>query len=717
MNHTKIVFLTLLILTISCIPIQINGLEVITMPISRPLPTLPEPILSGDSLQVEVTFNFPHDITASLYSHYDSGFLVLSGEPIEKDDVWVINFDVPDLRPGLYDLHISFNGKDYVQERSVWVLDDWPESITISQISDIHQPYGGANFSQYIYEQNLLNPDLILVTGDVVDVETIARAWQNLHETLNFSKVPVYLLPGNHDHTNFAQYYKQYGGKTNYTITIGDFFIVALNSHGGGYVTIEEIEWADKVLSENCDKVKILAFHHPLFSGEYEEDLGVLKGGEISGDWQQIEELTDKMYFTWTQNIENAKALLRVIQENNVDLMLSGHVHRDLIYDLNGENLFVTTTTIGGGSSQYRGYRQVTINANGVITLDEYGESNKYNPPNSIPLGKIKYVYKQANDGTRTAVYAIIENNLEISLRKARLEFIVNQEIDSSSYAITPAPKSSEVLTTNNGHHFITYYDVMPETTLTATIYANEDGISPEIILNLIEDPEMEKFVTGDITVTDNGWGVKDIKASFSFDNSTWRLLPLTQEPAITPSEWKINIVEDVYSFAFSGEDTTTVKIEATDFAGNTAIKESTIKLSTTEPTPEPANIIYKSISINPAVVGINQEFTVSIMLENIGDVTDTEIVELYLDDELMDDESVEVESGSSEEVRFTLIKKTPGVFTVKAGDKTTTLTVEESEPEPEPRGIPIPSVYILLGVLLVTLYLASTNSLIIRKL
>ena len=164
MMYRKLIPLSLIVLVVMMPIFPALGVEVITKPISRPLPTLPEPVRPGDPLRVEITANMPLDVSASLVSMYENVPLTLSSGPTEDGPLWILTFTVPDIQPDLYDLHINFTGKSYVQERSVWLLEEWPESLILSQISDIHQPYGGENFTQYIYEQNLLNPDLIFVT-------------------------------------------------------------------------------------------------------------------------------------------------------------------------------------------------------------------------------------------------------------------------------------------------------------------------------------------------------------------------------------------------------------------------------------------------------------------------------------------------------------------------------------------------------------------------
>ncbi|MBD3171333.1 hypothetical protein GF326_02570 [Candidatus Bathyarchaeota archaeon] len=706
MKQRKLVLFTLII-TVFLTPIfTAQGIKVITEPISKPLPTLPQSVLQGGTLRVETISNMPQDVSASLVSPYDEADLTLTEGPTDSDGTWILEFTVPMVRPGLYDLYITFTGTEYIQERSVWVMTEWPENLTISQISDIHQPYGGNNFTHYVYEQNLLNPDMIFVTGDIVDVETIRAAWENVQGTMKYSTVPIYFQPGNHDYTNGAQYYKQFGGKTNYTVTLGDFFIVSLNSHGGGYVKLDEIAWADNILSENQDKVKIIAFHHPLFSGEYEVDQGSLKGGEITGSWDNIEELEDIMYFTWSQNMDNAREMLKVIEENDVNIIMSGHVHRDLIYHLNDQHHFITTTTIGGGSGQYRGYRHITVGVDGLVQLDEYGETRKYDPPNSIPLENIKYLYKRSNDGTGTAASAIVKNDLSMTLEDAKLEFIVDKTLDPSAYTFTEEPKYYEVITSSEGHHFITYYDIPPESMFTTTISAEPDTTSPDITIHLPENYDEGTDVFGSISITDDGWGVEKINAEYSIDGSTWTSIPLDLAPKISPTEWIISYAEDYYEFTIPGEGEIELKVDATDFAGNTVSEQSTVYPTVPKPTTNLANITYDSITASSTTAEAGVPITITITLNNTGDKQGNETVELYINDELTDSETVTVEEGATETVSFTIKMDEAGTYNLVAGDKATIITVTEPEQEPS-GGIPVSPVFTVIG-LISTVYLLS---------
>jgi predicted MPP superfamily phosphohydrolase len=683
-----------------------NALKTYSEPVKRPMPSLPEPVIYEGILPVEVISNTePTNIKAKIWSKYETAILRLSENPIRTSDSWIIRFSIPEIRSGLYDLNLVFYENEKVvnvtQLNSVWVLEEWPEEIKICHITDIHQPYGAENFSHLVYEQNLINPDLILVTGDVVDVETIRSAWENLQITMEKSEVPIFILPGNHDHTDDARFYKQYGGMTNYTVTIGDFLILALNSHGGGYINHDEIQWADKVLKENPNKIKIMAFHHPLLSSEYEDDQGTVRGGEITGTWKNIQELKKFIYFTWSDNMDHAEEILRVIEENEVQLILAGHVHRDMIYILNAKHSFVTTTTIGGGTSQYRGYRLIKLFNNGTYQLDQYGQENKFNPPNSIPLEKIHYFYKKENDGSQTAVSATIKNDLEMPLKDAELEFIVNKNISPSSYSFYPEQQQNfEVITTQDGHEFIITLDVESQSVYNITIAAEEDTIDPEINLHLPQKYDEATSPNAIIEVTDSGWGIKDVKAFYcSETNTNWTPIEITQRINLEIDEWDITQTKDYYEVPLEGVGEITVRVEAEDYAGNTAfVEETTTPISKT---PE----YTLSINSEPMTVEIlingnpeNTPYTEELpegpyIIEVEPTVTENAFEYMFQkwgDGETSTSRSIILESNASLEIIYEEVPP------------------EEEEPPEEDEdtrgGIPIPTSYIIIGLIASTI-------------
>jgi 3',5'-cyclic AMP phosphodiesterase CpdA len=575
----------MLALITSVATIQGYTATVITDPIMSPLPSRPEPVIAGGSLIIRVKAGEGAEgWSANLLG--DWGAVQLTG--VDSDYIdgrgWTVMFQVPvNLPEGLYDMRLSYSdeGKavDVTQSRCVWAMEEWPESLNLIHISDIHEPVGKNLYPVFIFEANLLNPDLVIVSGDIVDVETIAAAWNYLQYTTLKLEAPSYMLPGNHDYSGASSnYYRKYWGPVNYTVTIGDFLLVTMSSTGEGFVSMDQLTWADKVLRENPDKVKILSYHHPLLSSEYEDDFGVVRGGEITGSYTDMEALESLMYPSWRAKMSEATELLRIIESNDVRLILSGHVHRDMIYILNNRHYFVTTTTISGGLSpgSYYGYRSITIDNQGNVELDEYASTRLFDPPNSIPSGHIKYVYKNANDGSSTAVTAHVENGLNMTLNDARLEFTVSSAVPPEEYGFSTEPDSYTVTTTPEGHVFTALVDILPRSELDLTLSAGPDSEEPTITFTVPDSYAEGEQIRATIDVSDSGWGVKSVEAWYRGDE--WTLLELPDGPVIDGDHWKYTFPSERFNVTLPGlGGEVTLKVEAVDYAGNFAQAETTV--------------------------------------------------------------------------------------------------------------------------------------------
>ena len=74
-----------------------------------------------------------------------------------------------------------------------------PEPMRLVQLSDVHIGSMNAAFIRKMVEKtNRLNPDKILITGDLVD--TFGRSTQNTLKLLADFEAPVYFVSGNHEH-------------------------------------------------------------------------------------------------------------------------------------------------------------------------------------------------------------------------------------------------------------------------------------------------------------------------------------------------------------------------------------------------------------------------------------------------------------------------------------------------------------------------------------
>lgn len=557
---------------------QAQTIRTVTSPVRYPLPTVPEPALIGGPLRVEVDAGSEAGgWAAKLTSDYGAYFLTMINGSYAEDRGWTLFFEVPEtLHPELHSLNIAYSDEgdtiNYTQPRSVWILEEWPDRLTICHISDSHlgaSPYGADVFATSVYEINLIQPDIVIHTGDVVDIETITSAWIYLQRILDWLEVPSYLLPGNHDYAGArSAYYQRFCGQLNYSADMGNFLFVALDATDAGYVELNQLQWAERVLQGQPDKVKIMGFHYPIFS---EDD-----GGNITGSWEEIEKLKDYMYPSWWEHPIEACELLRLIEEYDVRLVLAGHIHRDVVYVYNNRHYFVTTTTCGGSlrHGDYHGSRLIEIDTEGNVGFDEYAERRLFDPPNSIPTGNITYYYKAANDGTENAVSATIINGLERRLEDARLEFHVSSEYPIEDYEFQLAePTSYETSTTEKGHSFTAYVDVPPMSTLYLTLASVEDKVEPNIDIGLTGKIEEEMPITLTVDVGDEGWGVKGLEISYSTDGgSAWTDVDLPSHLRVNRDEYILDYPTSRYEVTIPGQAGGTellVGVKAWDYADN----------------------------------------------------------------------------------------------------------------------------------------------------
>ena len=697
--------------------------EEFTKIVNYPLPSVPEPVLSGGDLRVEVKAG--SDVSgwsARLFSRFGASELEFLNSSL-TNDLWTLYFKAPTgLPPGLYDLDIEYVvGSDivqYTQSRCVWLQDEWPDSITISHISDLHEQHGRDPIAQYINEVNLMDPDLIIASGDIVQTETVAAGWDYLYAQLELLDVPSYLLPGNHDHAGGSSLiYQRFAGPLNYSVAFGDFLILTLDSHLTGQDWINQFQWVESELDKHSEKTKILAWHHPILGFEIEDLEGKPSGYNITGSWEDLEPFEDIVYRGWRWgpdlNATAFKDLLRIIQVYDVRLILNGHIHYDIIHILNNRHYFIDVGPVGGGlpPGQYHGSRLITIDSNGNIDLDWYASNNTSGWPNSIPVEGLTNWYSSANDWSESAVTATVVNDLEMPINDARLEFRVSDGSPVEGYTFSVEPNEYDVYTVDEGYIFVSYFDVDAGDRLDVTLSAGGDSQSPEILLDLSDYGEGEPL-TGTVTAMDGGWGVDGVAVYYRNDvTPSWTSIELPFSPTINGDVYDITYPEAVRTFAIPAQAVTSglvVKVEATDHAGNPAIFE-TADLSTPP-------VYTLSVDTDPSGIAVTVDG---------GDETspytgehEAGSYELSVPDEVefsgknytfsgwddgytgssrtlsLDEDTSLV--ASYEEV---VVEEPP-----EEPDEPVEETEEPDEPEEEPdkpAGIPLPTSYVLIGLLL----------------
>ncbi len=202
--------------------------------------------------------------------------------------------------------------------------------VFIVHLSDMH--VGAINFredllSDAINRSNELNPDLVIVTGDITD-NGYYHEFVDAAEYLDLIESPMLAVPGNHDSRHMGtESFEELIRKRCSTLSVRNEQIKAIGLDSSepdldyGKVGRSQQKRLEKLLNktENSDLYKIIALHHHL--------IPVPKTG------RERNVLTD------------AGDILMSIIDGNADLVLSGHKHVPHVWKLEN-TAFVTAGTV-----------------------------------------------------------------------------------------------------------------------------------------------------------------------------------------------------------------------------------------------------------------------------------------------------------------------------------------------------------------------------------
>lgn len=196
--------------------------------------------------------------------------------------------------------------------------------MLIAQLSDPHvRPKGflyqgvidsNAGFADAIGNVLALDvrPDLVLITGDLVD-EGQPAEYEMVRESLAALPIPYLVIPGNHDHReNFRSAFSDHPylpahGPLRYCVDDYPVRIIGLDStipgKHHGHIDQAGLDWLADTLARNTVKPTLLMLHHPPL---------------VSG----IPYLDEYRYF-------DESSLRGVVARfDNIEAVLCGHVHR-----------------------------------------------------------------------------------------------------------------------------------------------------------------------------------------------------------------------------------------------------------------------------------------------------------------------------------------------------------------------------------------------------
>jgi len=340
-----------------------------------------------------------------------------------REGNWYVNASVSEsVAPELYNLTLLLDSNGMLltatQPRAV-SISHITNNFTFIHLTDFHvgdprgfsvsisQTLGYKSVLRCISEVNLLHPDFVVISGDLVFGQLYPREYAHeyskLYEMLQRFDVPTYIVPGNHDGyrrpgEDGQAFWERYFGPLNYSFDYGRFHFIGVNSYNlpawnriavgplaiywGGSIQNQELAWINQDLNHSKNALLTFMFmhHNPLWDAKNDS-------------------LLHKREYL------NRQQLLDSIQQHGVDMVLAGHVHYDSVNKVNN-TLFVTTTTPESEirtSDGYWGYRMIRVE-NGQIASYTYNDSY-----HSIPSYNLQAKFSSADK-------AVVTNNLYMNV-------------------------------------------------------------------------------------------------------------------------------------------------------------------------------------------------------------------------------------------------------------------------------------------------------------
>ncbi len=227
--------------------------------------------------------------------------------------------------------------------------------LVIAQITDFHLRVDGKLYNGDIDTKDKLEtcirhlnrldpqPDLVLATGDLAD-EPDEDTYSAMREIFERLKMPIYVIPGNHDDRNMVRrafsslgYLPANGPFLHYTIEDYPLRMIGLDTlekdGEGAEMCADRLHWLDDRLSEQPDRPTFIFMHHqPIMTrmGYIEKnafpgaaEMGILIRRHQHVEWITCGHLHRPIQLRWggtTVSIAPSSAFQRTLTlDNNMD--------------------------------------------------------------------------------------------------------------------------------------------------------------------------------------------------------------------------------------------------------------------------------------------------------------------------------------------------------------------------------------------------------------
>jgi hypothetical protein len=244
----------------------------------------------------------------------------------------------PNAPSELYDLRVrASDGADDWVRQCVRVISSFKNDFTFIHLPDSHLPsvawigfYDDPNtvpeFRQILREINILQPEFVLQTGDLVDNGQDETQFRLAQELLAESEVPFFLTGGNHDlwydgHSNWTRYF---GDVMNFSFQYGSIRFAGMEMYDvpTKTYTAEQMKWLMNVLDASIqagEKSRVLFTHYDEsrqltgdFVDQYEID-GIFYGHtHVNGEQRLGLRQAMKINTSYTMNDNGEYRLVKV---------------------------------------------------------------------------------------------------------------------------------------------------------------------------------------------------------------------------------------------------------------------------------------------------------------------------------------------------------------------------------------------------------------------
>ena len=216
--------------------------------------------------------------------------------------------------------------------------------MIIVQLSDLHvgSQFQPEVFETVVKEVNKINPDVIVITGDLTN-EGLMKEYKKCKSLLTqFNTKKIISISGNHDYRNTGYLlFKKFFPFETVNELDNDVVLVTVGTarpdRNNGEVGYRQNLWLERTMKKYKGKIKIVAMHHHLIPipDTGSDQLTVVDAGDV----------------------------LRTILDTQVDVVLCGHKHRPWAWN------FGKLSVVNAGTATSERLRGLFENTYNILTI------------------------------------------------------------------------------------------------------------------------------------------------------------------------------------------------------------------------------------------------------------------------------------------------------------------------------------------------------------